>query len=65
MNLPSSLPVNASQVYAKNLLTLVKYLVKDGVMQLNFDDDIIGGACVTHEGQLRHPKVKEALSTFA
>ncbi|BAP17189.1 putative nicotinamide nucleotide transhydrogenase subunit alpha 1 (A1) [cyanobacterium endosymbiont of Epithemia turgida isolate EtSB Lake Yunoko] len=61
LNLPSSLPVNASQVYAKNLLTLVKYLVRDGVMQLDFDDDIIDGACVTHEGQLRHPKVKEAL----
>ncbi|HAC63092.1 MAG TPA: Re/Si-specific NAD(P)(+) transhydrogenase subunit alpha [Cyanothece sp. UBA12306] len=62
LNLPSTVPVDSSQVYAKNLLTLVKYLVKDGEFQFNFEDDIIDGACVTYDGQLRHEKVKEALS---
>ncbi|ACK66894.1 NAD(P)(+) transhydrogenase (AB-specific) [Rippkaea orientalis PCC 8801] len=62
LNLPATLPVDASQVYAKNLLTLVKYLVKDGEFQLNFEDDIISEACVTYDGQLRNARVKEALS---
>lgn len=60
-NLPSSVPVNTSQMYAKNLLNLVKYLAKDGELQLDFDDDIINTACVTHNGEIRNERVKEKL----
>ena len=60
-NLPSTVPVNTSQMYAKNLLNLVKYLAKDGQLQLNFEDDITSGACVTHAGEIRNERVKEAL----
>ena len=60
-NLPSSVPVNTSQMYAKNLLNLVKYLAKDGEIQLNFDDDIINSACLTHAGEIRNERVKEKL----
>jgi H+-translocating NAD(P) transhydrogenase subunit alpha len=61
INLPSSMPVHASQMYAKNLLTLVQYLVKDGVINLNFEDDIVNSACVTHNGIIRNARVQEAL----
>lgn len=64
LNLPSSVPIDASQVYAKNLLTLVKYLVKDGEFNFNFEDDIIDSTCVTYGGEIRHAKVKQALSTL-
>ncbi|WP_036489202.1 Re/Si-specific NAD(P)(+) transhydrogenase subunit alpha [Myxosarcina sp. GI1] len=60
-NLPSNVPVNSSQMYAKNLLNLVKYLAKDGELQLDFDDDIINSACVTHNGEIRNERVKEKL----
>ncbi|AFZ21539.1 Re/Si-specific NAD(P)(+) transhydrogenase subunit alpha [Allocoleopsis franciscana] len=61
INLPSSMPVHASQMYAKNISTLLQYLVKDGELQLNFDDDIINSTCVTHAGEILNPRVKEAL----
>ena len=61
INLPSSMPVHASQMYAKNLSTLVQYLVKDSALQLNFEDDIINAACITHAGEIRNQRVKDAL----
>ena len=64
LNLPSTLPVDSSKVYAKNLLTLVKYLVKDGAIDFNFEDDIVGGTCVTYEGEIRNERVKNALSSL-
>ena len=62
INLPSSMPVHASQMYAKNVLTLVQYLVKDGAMTLNFEDDIVSSACVTHGGEVRNPRVQALLA---
>ncbi|HEY9818237.1 MAG TPA: Re/Si-specific NAD(P)(+) transhydrogenase subunit alpha [Candidatus Obscuribacterales bacterium] len=60
-NLPASVPVHASQLYAKNILTLLNHLIKDGDLQLNFEDDIIAAACVTHEGDIRNTRIKDAL----
>lgn len=60
-NLPSSVPVHASQLYAKNLQTLVQLLVKDGELNLDFGDDIISGACVTHNGEILNQRVQDAL----
>jgi NAD(P) transhydrogenase subunit alpha len=62
INLPSSMPVHASQMYAKNISTLLQYMVKDGELQLNFEDDIIGSTCVTHAGEIRNQRVKDALA---
>ncbi|MEP0913702.1 Re/Si-specific NAD(P)(+) transhydrogenase subunit alpha [Leptolyngbya sp. GB1-A1] len=64
-NLPSSMPVHASQMYAKNLLTLVQHLVKNGELLLNFEDEITREACVTHAGEVRHPRVRELLNQMA
>ena len=60
-NLPASVPVHASQLYAKNILTLLNHLIKDGDLQLNFEDDIIAAACVTYEGDIRNTRIKDAL----
>ncbi len=60
-NLPGTVPVNTSQMYAKNLLNLVKHLVKDGELELDFADDITNSACVTHGGEIRNERIKEAL----
>ncbi|MGF1538810.1 MAG: Re/Si-specific NAD(P)(+) transhydrogenase subunit alpha [Elainellaceae cyanobacterium] len=60
-NLPASMPVHASQTYAKNLQALVKLLVKDGAVNLNFEDDIVSGTCAAHEGQIRNVRIQSAL----
>jgi len=62
INLPSSMPVHASQMYAKNISTLLQYLVKEGQLQLNFEDDIIGSTCITHGGEILNQRVKDALA---
>jgi NAD(P) transhydrogenase subunit alpha len=61
INLPASMPVHASQMYSKNLLTLVQYLVKDGQLNLNFEDDIIAAACITHNGEVCNSRVRDLL----
>ena len=61
INLPASLAVQASQVYAKNLMALLKLLVNDNTLQLDFADDIIDSACVTHAGEIRNQRVQQAL----
>ena len=50
-------------MYSKNLATLVQYLVKDNAINLDFADDIIDSACITHGGEIRNPRVRDALAT--
>jgi NAD(P) transhydrogenase subunit alpha len=58
-NLPAEMPVHASQLYAKTLSAFVEEFVEEGAFHVDFDDDIISGACVSHEGQIVHDRVKE------
>jgi len=60
-NVPSQMPVAASRLYASNLVTLLQLMVKDGSVVIDFDDEIIAGACVTHAGQVRFGPAEEAL----
>lgn len=65
INLPSSMPVHASQLYAKNVTSLMQLLIKDKELQINFADDIVDAACVTHGGEIRNQRVKDALQAVA
>src|SRR6185369_2093007 len=49
-NLPATMPIHASQLYARNVTELLQALVKDNALKLDFDDEIVKGACVTHAG---------------
>jgi NAD(P) transhydrogenase subunit alpha len=60
-NLPATMPASATQMYAKNIQTLVKHLVKDGKLDLDFTDEITAGATITHGGKVVHPATAEAL----
>jgi len=51
--LPATVPQHASQMYARNVLTFVQHLLKDGELHLDFEDEITNGTCVTHDGQTR------------
>ena len=62
-NIPSTVPVHASQLYSRNVTNLLLLLVKDGNLNLNFDDEIVKGSCVTHGGELVHPRARELLET--
>ncbi len=59
VNLPSTIPYHASQMYAKNIATFLKYLVKDGALNLNRDDEIVRETLVTHAGEIVHDRVRE------
>ena len=60
VNLPSTIPFHASQMYAKNVATFLKYLVKDGKLALNREDEIVRETLVTFEGSVVHPRVLES-----
>jgi NAD(P) transhydrogenase subunit alpha len=59
LNLPSTIPYHASQMYAKNIATFLKYLIKDGKITLNREDEIVRETLVTHAGEVVHPRVLE------
>jgi NAD(P) transhydrogenase subunit alpha len=62
LNLPSTVPYHASQMYAKNVATLLVHLVKGGQLQLDTSDEITRETLVTRDGQVVHPRVKELLA---
>ncbi len=64
-NLPAMMPMHASQMYAKNITTLVRALVKDGRMNLDFNDEIVKGATITHGGRVVHEGTAKALGIEA
>ena len=61
MNLPSTIPYHASQMYAKNLITLLLHLVKDGELTLDTGDEIVHDTLVTQAGAVVHPRIKELM----
>ena len=61
VNLPASMPVHASEMYAKNLYNFLSPFIKDGALTLDWEDDIIKGACLTKDGQFVHEGVKNIL----
>lgn len=63
INLPASVPIHASETYSKNLASLLQLMIKDQAFYLNFEDDIIAEACVTHQGEIRHQRVIDALAS--
>jgi len=59
VNLASTVPYHASQMYAKNLANFLVHLVKDGKLQLNLQDEITASTLVTQSGELVNPRVRE------
>jgi NAD(P) transhydrogenase subunit alpha len=61
-NLPATMPVHASQLYARNVSELLRELVKNGALALDFEDEVVKGACVTHAGEIVSDAVRAALA---
>jgi len=59
INLASSVPYHASQMYAKNLTNFLLHIVKEGKLVLNLDDEITRSTLVTHQGEVVNPRLRE------
>ncbi len=64
-NVPSTMPLHASQLYARNVANLLLHLVKDGAINLDFADEITKGACVTHGGEIVNERAKQVVGPNA
>jgi NAD(P) transhydrogenase subunit alpha len=51
-NLPATMPFHASQMYSRNVFTLLDHLIENGELALDFEDEITRETCVTHEGRV-------------
>src|ERR687897_1258476 len=65
LNLPASMPDHASSLYARNVQSLLGLMVKDGELALDFDDEVIAGACITRDGQIVHEGARAAAGVTA
>lgn len=62
VNIPTTIPVHASQMYSKNIVTLVgEFLGEEGALELDFENDVIGPSTVTHGGEVRNERVRSLL----
>ncbi len=59
INFASSVPYHASQMYARNITTYLTYMVKDGKLQLNLQDEIIRETLITNGGEVVNARVRE------
>jgi H+-translocating NAD(P) transhydrogenase subunit alpha len=62
LNLPASMAEHSSSLYSRNVQSLLELLVgEDGALNLNFDDEIIAGACITRDGEIVHAAAKKTV----
>jgi NAD(P) transhydrogenase subunit alpha len=66
LNLPATMPEHASQLYARNVQSLLELVLgEDGGLALDFDDEIVAGACITRDGEIVHPGAKQTVEAAA
>ena len=66
LNLPASMAEHSSQLFARNVLALLDLLVgDDGALHLDFDDEIVSGACIVRDGEIVHPGARAATEAVA
>jgi NAD(P) transhydrogenase subunit alpha len=60
-NIPATMPVHASELYAKNIAALVTYMTNDSGLNIDLDDEIISGSTYTHDGIITHEATKNII----
>jgi NAD(P) transhydrogenase subunit alpha len=61
-NLPSAIPWDASKMYGKNVFNFLQLIInKDGSLNLNFEDDLVKGTCITYNGEVVNERVKKLI----
>lgn len=61
-NLPSLVPTHSSDMYSKNIQSLINHISKEGKVELNLEDEIVQGSLITDNGQVIHPRIKDLLN---
>ena len=61
VNLPSRMPVHTSEMFSKNLFNFLAPMLSEGLLKLDWDDEVIAGTALTHAGEVKHPVVKQVL----
>ena len=61
INLPATMPLHASLLFSRNLTAFLLAFTKDRSFQLDFTDDIQQGAAITHDGEVKHARTRDAL----
>lgn len=61
LNLPGGTPVHASQMYAKNMSAFLSTVIKEGKLNLDFEDEVVSGTCITHGGRVVHEATRQTL----
>jgi NAD(P) transhydrogenase subunit alpha len=65
-NLPATVPMHASELYARNVLNLIKlFVAKDGALQRDFTDEVLAGCLLTHLREIKHAPTAAALAVGA
>lgn len=62
VNVPSSVPIHASQLYSRNMLSFINHLAPEGELELDFEDEITDGSCIAHGGEIRQEATIQALT---
>ena len=62
-DVPSTMPYDASRLYAKNISNLLELMTKDKKVQPDFEDEVVAGAVLTHDGEIRHEPTAEAIAS--
>ena len=57
LNLAATVPVHSSQMYSRNMTSFLSLLIKDGELNIDLNDDVVGPSCVTHEGRVVNQRV--------
>ena len=58
-NLPATMPSDASKMYGKNILNFLQLIItKEGAINLNWDDDLVKGSCITFNNEIVHERLK-------
>jgi H+-translocating NAD(P) transhydrogenase subunit alpha len=66
LNLPASMPEHASQLFARNVLALLELFVgEDGALRLDFEDEIVSGACIVRDGEIVHAGARATVEAAA
>jgi NAD(P) transhydrogenase subunit alpha len=66
LNIPSTMAEHASQLYARNIQALLGLMIDDsGQLSLDFEDEVIAGACITRDGEIVHEGAKAAAAAAA
>ena len=60
-NLPATVPVHASQLYSRNVTAFLTPMIKDGELNIDMNDDVVGPSCVTHQKEVVNARVASAL----